>query len=232
MKKKLFDLKELGNLKEAVFIKRPNRFVGLCLVDNEEKTCHIADPGRLKEILTEGRKVLVVKSKPGLKLDYKMVAAKMEDGWILLNTSFHSKIALNAIKSGVLGFIPEKIKTEVKFGESRLDFLLDDRIFVELKGSNLLMGNRCVFPDAPTKRGTRHIRELIEAKEKGFESVILIMGLRDCSCFSVNGNLDPDFEKAFKEGLKKGVKYAGFKIKIDKEFNVLLNGEMNLCDGK
>ncbi len=232
MEEKLFDLKGLGELKEAVFLKRPNRFVGVCLVDGEEKTCHIADPGRLKEILTKRRKVLVLKNRPGLKLDYKMVAAKMEDGWILLNTSFHSKIALNAIKSGVLGFIPEKIKSEVKFGNSRLDFLLDNRIFVELKGSNLLIGNRCVFPDAPTKRGARHIKELIEAKEKGFDSVILVMGLRDCSCFSVNGELDPDFQSIFEEGLKKGVRFVGFKIKIDKDFNILLNGEMNLCDGK
>jgi len=229
---KLFDLKSLGEIEKGIFIERPNRFVGICKIKNEKKVCHIADPGRLKEILTNGRQILAVKNKPEMKTEYKIIAAKMEDGWILLNTSFHSKIALNAIKAGVLGFIPEKVKAEVKFGESRLDYLIDEKVFVELKGSNLLIDKKCVFPDAPTKRGTRHINELIKAKEKGFEAVILIMGLRECKCFRTNKDLDPEFSSVFQEALEKGVKFVGFKIKIDKDMNIVLNGKMELCDGK
>ena len=228
--KKLFDLKTLGELKKGFFIKRQNRFVGICNIDNKEKTCHIADPGRLKEILTEGREVLVVKNKPDLKLDYKLIAVKMEEGWILLNTSIHSKIAKKAIKEGILGFIPEKIKSEVKFGESRLDFLINEDLFVELKGSNLLFKDRCLFPDAPTQRGARHLEELIKAVEEGFKASILIMGLRECKCFGINKELDPKFWNTFKKALEKGVSYKGFKVKIDRDFNVVLNGELPLCE--
>ncbi len=225
----LFDLKNLGELKEAQFLERPNRFVGKCKINNEIKTCHIADPGRLKEILHKGRKVLVVKNKPELKMDYKLVAAKIEDGWILLNTSFHSKIARKAIEKGVLGFIPEKIKSEVKFGNSRLDFLIDDEIFVELKGSNLLIDKKCVFPDAPTERGRRHLEELIEAKQKGYRTIILFMGLRDCDCFQTNDELDKQFSETFKKALQEGVEFFGFKIKINRDFKVVLNGKLPLC---
>ncbi len=226
----LFDLNQLGKLKEAEFLERPNRFVGKCKINNEIKTCHIADPGRLKEILHKGRKVLVVKNKPELKMDYKLVAAKMEDGWILLNTSFHSKIAKKAIEKGVLGFYPEKIKSEVKFGNSRLDFLIDDKIFVELKGSNLLIDKKCVFPDAPTERGRRHLEELIEAKQKGYRTIILFMGLRNCNCFQTYDELDKEFSETFKKALKKGVEFFGFKIKINQDFKVILNGKLPLCD--
>ncbi len=225
----LFDLKTLGNLEKGIFIRRPNRFVGICEIENKEKTCHIADPGRLREILTEGREVIVVRNKPDLKMDYKLVAVKMEDGWVLLNTSLHSKIAFEAIKRGVLGFKPEIIKREVKFGSSRLDYLIDNRIFVELKGCNLLIKNKCLFPDAPTERGKRHLLELIEAKKRGFESIILIMALRDCLCFDVNRELDPEFSLAFDKALNEGVEFRGFKIKIDDDFNVILNGPLNIC---
>lgn len=229
MKDILFDLKTLGKLEKGTFIERPNRFVGICNIDGKEKTCHIADPGRLKEILTEGREILVVKNKPHLRMDYKLVAVKMEDGWILLNTSFHSKIAKEAIKKGVLGFIPKKIKSEVSFGKSRIDYLIDNKIFVELKGCNLLIENKCLFPDAPTKRGTRHLEELIEAKKQGYEAVILIMALRECRCFDVNRNLDPVFSKTFEKALKGGVVFKGFKVKIDEDYNVVLNGKLELC---
>ena len=226
---KLFDLKSLGKLEKGKFIKRPNRFVGICEINGKKKTCHIADPGRLKEILTEGREILAVKNKPELKMDYKMVAAKMEDGWILLNTSFHSKIAAQAIKQGILGFIPQSLKSEVKFGNSRLDFFVDNRMFVELKGSNLLIDNKCLFPDAPTERGRRHLEELIEAKKKGYEAVILIMALRDCECFQTYDKLDKKFGETFKKALKEGVKFIGFKIKINENFEIELNGKLELC---
>ncbi len=228
---KLFDLKNLGKLEKAKFIERPNRFVGLCNINGDIKKCHIADSGRLKEILTEDRELLVVKNPPGMKTDYKVVAAKMEDGWILLNTSFHSKIGRKAIEKGVLGFVPKKIRPEVKFGSSRLDYLIDDKIFVELKGSNLLIDEKCLFPDAPTSRGKRHVEELIGAVEKGYEAIILFMLLRKCKCFEPNSRLDPDFAEAFHKALKKGVRFVAFQVEIGDDFTINLKGNIHLCRG-
>ncbi|WP_293446224.1 DNA/RNA nuclease SfsA [Persephonella sp.] len=225
----LFDLKKLGKLEEAEFIERPNRFVGLCRINGSIKRCHIADSGRLKEILTEGRKLLVVKNPEGMKTDYKILAARMEEGWILLNTSIHSKIGKKAIEKGVLGFKPKKIRSEVKYGNSRIDFLVDENILIELKGSNLLVGRKCLFPDAPTSRGKRHLEELIKAVKEGYQAFILIMVLRDCSCFETNKRLDPAFSDTFAKALKEGVKFAGFKVEIDKDLNLVLKGKIGLC---
>lgn len=225
----LFDLKKLGKLEEAEFIERPNRFVGLCRINGLIKKCHIADSGRLKEILTEGRKLLVVKNPEGMKTDYRVLAAKMEEGWILLNTSIHSKIGKKAIEKGVLGFKPKKIRSEVKYGNSRIDFLVDENTLIELKGSNLLVEGKCLFPDAPTSRGKKHLEELIKAVKEGYQAFILIMVLRDCRCFETNKKLDPAFSDAFEKALKVGVKFIGFKVKIDKNLNVVLKEKIGLC---
>ncbi|MBK3331763.1 DNA/RNA nuclease SfsA [Persephonella atlantica] len=226
---KLFSLNSLGKLEEATFVERPNRFTAICRKDGKNIRCHVADSGRLKEILTEGRKLLVVKNPPDLKTDYKILAAKMEEGWILLNTSLHSKIGKEAIKNGVLGFIPKEIKTEVKWGNSRIDYLIDSNTFVELKGSNLLVGNRCIFPDAPTERGTKHLRELIDAVKDGYSAIIMIMALRDCECFQTNKKLDPQFSEIFEMALNSGVRFLAFKIEINRDYDIVLKDKIPLC---
>ena len=134
----LLNLNSLGKLEKAEFIKRVNRFLGKIVINGQEKSCYIADTGRLEEILTEGREILVVKNREGLKTDYTLITVKMGNELVLVNTSLHSSIAYNAIKQGVLGFVPKTIKKEVKYKNSRFDFLLDSKTYVELKGCNLL----------------------------------------------------------------------------------------------
>lgn len=225
----LFDLSSMGELVKGRFLKRENRFIGIVDVDGGIYNCHIADTGRLKEILTENREVLLSKNPDHLKTDFKLLACKMEH-WALINTSIHSKIARSAIQKGVLGFIPADVKSEIKVGNSRLDFLVDD-MFIELKGSNLLIENRCVFPDAPTKRGVKHIKELIAIAEKGGKAGILIMALRDCNCFRPHLEMDRDFAFFFKTAIEKGVKFFSFKVRVE-ETTVIYIGNLNLCEGK
>ncbi len=226
----LFNLKSLGKIERATFLERPNRFKAVCEKDGQKITCHVADPGRLKEILIKGRTVYIVKNKPGLKTDYKLVAVNVEGEKVLLNTSIHSKIGEEAIKKGILGFIPEKIKREVKFGKSRIDYLVNNNIFVELKGSNLLLNGKCLFPDAPTERGSRHLEELIEAKKQGYKAVILFMGIRNCRCFYPYKEMDEKFFNTFFKALKEGVEFRGFKIEVDENFNVMLKDNLKLCE--
>ena len=91
------------------------------------------------------------------------------------------------------------------------------------------MEDRCLFPDAPTIRGRRHLEELILAKKRGFKSIILIMALRDCNCFFPNKETDPEFYDTFFLAMKMGVKPVIFKVKIDKELKIILDSTINLC---
>ncbi|AXI25052.1 DNA/RNA nuclease SfsA [Methanofervidicoccus sp. A16] len=224
----LMDLNDLGTLEVGRFIKRENRFLGRIVVDGKERSCYIADTGRLRDILVKDREIWVIKNREGLKTDYTLITVNVEGEWVLVNTSLHSNIAYRAIEKGVLGFIPKRIEKEVKFKNSRFDFLVDKNTFVELKGCNLVKGDTGYFPDAPTKRGVKHLRELIEAKEKGYNAVILIMALRDCKYFLPNSETDREFSEMFYKALDKGVNFRGFKIKVEENGKIYFVSTLKL----
>ncbi len=163
----LFDLKTLGPLITGHLIERQNRFLATAIVDGQTKKVHIADTGRLEEILTPQCRLLLLRNRPGLKTDYTLIAVKMEEGWVLVNTKLHSPIAAKAIEQGVLGFKPKTLQKEVTFGQSRLDFKADDT-FIELKGCSLVQNGFCLFPNAPTTRGVKHLKELIGVNYPNF----------------------------------------------------------------
>ncbi len=197
-------------------------------VNGDVKKVHIADTGRLEEILTPNRELLLLKNRSGLKTDYTLIAAKMEEGWVLINTKFHSTIAQRAIENGGLGFKPQRVKKEVVFGNSRLDFKADNT-FIELKGCSLVQNGFCLFPNAPTTRGVKHIQDLIVAKKAGFDAMVLIMAVRKCNCFKPHPTRDETFKKIFFEALRQGVRFCGFFIRIDENLHVLYDGQLKLC---
>ncbi len=225
----LFDLKSLGTLTTGSLIERQNRFLATATVDGQTKKVHIADTGRLEEILTPHRELLLLRNRAGLKTDYTLLAAKMEEGWVLINTKLHSPIAKKAIEAGLLGFRPKKVLSEVRFGDSRIDFLADNML-IELKGCSLVENGICLFPNAPTTRGARHIEELIQAKAQGFEAAILIMALRRCTCFRPHPTRDETFRKIFLRALQKGVRFFGFFIRIDEDLHIRYDGKLHLCE--
>jgi sugar fermentation stimulation protein A len=227
----LFDLHRLGELEEGRFLARPNRFVALAELGGEEFRVHVADTGRLEEILTPGRPLLLLRNRPGMKTAYTLVAAKMEEGWVLVNTRLHVPIAEAAIRRGVLGFLPRQLKREVRYGESRFDYRADDA-WVELKGCSLVVDGTCLFPNAPTTRGVRHLRELIRAHEEGFSAYLLLMAVRPCRCFMPHPERDPAFREVFYEALEKGVEYRGFFVGIDEKMRVVYRGELKRCEGE
>ncbi|WP_201353641.1 DNA/RNA nuclease SfsA [Hydrogenimonas urashimensis] len=226
----LFDLASLGPTVEGTFLERPNRFVAIAEVKGEKRRVHVADTGRLEEILTPARALLLLKNREGMSTDYTLLAARMEEGWVLINTRLHAPIAKKAIERGVLGFVPKRLRSEVRFGHSRFDYRADDA-FVELKGCSLVQQNECRFPNAPTIRGVRHLLELLQAKEQGFRAFILIMALRPCDCFRAHPRRDENFRRTFYTVLKKGVQYKGFHIRIVND-TVVYAGVLKLCQDK
>jgi sugar fermentation stimulation protein A len=225
----LYDLTELGSLEEASFRSRPNRFVARAELGGKVVRVHVADTGRLEEILTPGRPLLLLRNRPGMKTAYTLIAARMAEGWVLINTRLHAPIAYRAIERGILGFVPRDLRSEVRYGESRFDYRADDT-WVELKGCSLVVDDTCLFPNAPTVRGVRHLRELIAARKGGDGAVLLILGLRPCRCFMPHPERDPEFRRIFYEALEAGVEYRGFTVGIDERFRVVYRGKLELCE--
>jgi sugar fermentation stimulation protein A len=225
----LVDLQEvLGPFTPGTFVRRLNRFVVEVEVDGQLKRAHLSDTGRLKELLLPSSPVLLAPNPKG-KLNYKFVAVKSGSEWVLLNTSVHSLIASRLFESGALGFKPQKVEREVKFGESRIDFLLDEKLFLEVKGCNLVVNRRCLFPDAPTARGAKHLKELLKAVESGKRAALLFLCFRECSCFSPNSSTDPNFSALFYSCLNSGITVFAARLKFTPSGKVIFKGKLKLC---
>jgi sugar fermentation stimulation protein A len=199
--------------KTGIFIKRPNRFLALVNLDGNDEPVHVRDPGRLEELLFPGNRVMVSKAaNPDRKTGWDLVAAEFENRWILVNSGKHREIATRLIAGGFI--IPseqiEKTRPEVKYGKSRLDFRLDlkdgQKLWIEVKGCTLAQQGIALFPDAPTLRGTRHLNELVEIRQKGMRAAMVILIFRDdAKVFAPYGRRDPLFADAFYKAVASGV---------------------------
>ena len=199
-------------------VDRPNRFTLRVKVGREIKTAHLSDTGRLKELLLPGRPVYLIPN-PNGKLDYKAVGVEVEGEPILLSPAHHSFIAQRLIEGGVLGFKPTRIEREVEVvsergRRSRLDFRIDSRVWVEVKGCNLKVGERCLFPDAPTSRGALHLRHLLRFQKMGQQGVVMFLLFRDCSLFSPNQKRDPTFSLLLRRSVEAGIELLPLKLQF------------------
>ncbi|MGA1820053.1 MAG: DNA/RNA nuclease SfsA [Thermoplasmatota archaeon] len=225
----------------ARFISRPNRFLALVELDEMDLgpvEAHVHDPGRLREVLVPGNEVLLRKADSSTrKTGWDVIAGKVGDTWVLINSTFHRPISLAALMDDEilpLGKL-SSLRPEVKFGNSRLDYLAVDEngreLYIEVKGCSLTRDGIALFPDAPTSRGTRHVRELIEVVKTGKRAgmILLVLGPR-AECFMPNSETDPDFAIAFREALDIGVEIRplGFELIEDR---ILYRGPVPLCDG-
>ena len=221
---------------EGILKARPNRFLGIVdILDAKGKTViienekvHIHDPGRLKEILYPGNRVLLKKaverSLPTRKTGWDLISGFVADQWVLVHSGFHRQITEVVLKKKLLQFLEEmdSFTPEVQFGHSRLDFLLTNKdgsqTFIEVKGCTLNIAGRALFPDAPTLRGSKHLNALVEATKKGYEAAIIVLVFRsDSTCFAPNEETDPKFTENFKEAVKNGVSVYPLLMSFNKD---------------
>lgn len=203
-KKPLYDI---YNLKKATFHMRLNRFVSEIKYEGKIELAHIHDPGRLKELLVKDAEVLFSDSKG--KLKYYVKAVKAGNEWVLIDSAQHSKIAIYVFKFLLEFSHVREIKKEVRMGNSRIDFLLDE-IPLEVKGCTLVKEGIALFPDAPTERGTRHIEEIIK-----FKGIVVFLVFRKAKMFAPNWETDPKFSQKLSEAKAKNIPIVPLQISFD-----------------
>lgn len=225
-----------GELTEALFLERPNRFLIRLSLNGEVIDCHMPNPGRMKEFLTKNKRFLVRKSdNPKRKTKYTAIGVYHKGMLVSLDTGVPNKLAHEAIQAGALlelgGY--DSIRPEVRFKSSRLDFLLErpgEKCYIEVKSCTLVEKGIALFPDAPTTRGQKHLMELIELKERGNRAVVLfVIGRKDSRLFKPNVRTDPEFGRLLKEGDKKGVEILAYDSTFDgREIKILNKVEIAL----
>ena len=208
------------NIRPAVFLARPNRFIARVELDGREETVHVKNTGRCKELLLPGCTVYLEGSgDPRRKTKYDLVAVeKARPGQppLLINMDAQApnRVFGEWMAAGLgeaLGLPkPALLRPETTGGNSRFDFyweLSDRRGFVEVKGCTLEDNGLALFPDAPTERGVKHLRELTACRQAGYEAAVcFVIQMAGMTVFSPNDATHPEFGAALREAHRAGVR--------------------------
>ena len=191
----------------AKFIERKNRFVSVVDINGISEIVHVKNTGRLAELLKPEAEVYLTKAdNPDRKTKYDLVAVRKDNGVLFnIDSQAANKVTYEWLQKQKL----EVIKPEYTYGKSRIDLYFEkdgNKTLMEIKGCTLEVDGKGYFPDAPTTRGVKHIYELINAKQEGYNAVLgFVIQMDGVTEVLPNALTDPDFEKAFYEAKNKGV---------------------------
>ena len=204
------------NIIKAVFESRPNRFIAKVLVDGHEETVHVKNTGRCKELLIPGCEVwLTEPGTPERKTRYDLVAVLKSTG-LLFNID--SQAPNKVVKEWLETKGYDRIVPEYTYGDSRIDFYMEkgkEKFLMEVKGCTLEVDGIGYFPDAPTERGVKHLRELVKAKKEGYRAILTFV-IQMEGVYEVRPNIatHPEFVAAFEEAKKAGVEILFLPCKV------------------
>lgn len=198
-------------IREGIFRERPNRFVAMVELEGVVERCHVKNTGRCRELLVPGARVFLEESEnPSRATRYDLVAVYKGDRLINMDSQAPNRAAGEWLAAGGLGFIPQVLRPEVRFENSRFDFYWEkdgQRGFVEVKGVTLEQDGVVLFPDAPTLRGVKHLEELIRCVDLGYEAAVLfVVQMEGVRYFTPNRTTHPEFARALAEAAAQGVR--------------------------
>lgn len=192
----------------AEFLSRPNRFIARVCMDGAQHTVHVKNTGRCRELLVPGRQVVLVRGGgEKRKTEYDLIAVdKPGLGWVNIDSQAPNTVAREWLST----LAPDLLRPEYTFGDSRLDFYMEkggERYLIEVKGCTLEIDGQGYFPDAPTVRGAKHLRELTWAAGQDYTcAVLFVIQMNGITAVHPNRTTDPAFAAAWAEAEAAGVR--------------------------
>ncbi len=197
-----------GNVIHGKFDSRPNRFLARVLVDGKAEMVHVKNTGRCKELLLPGAEVILeIPDNPNRKTKYDLIAVYKEKlGWVNIDSQAPNKVVWEWLNKQDFTYI----KPEYTYGDSRIDFYIEkgeEKILMEVKGCTLEVDGIGYFPDAPTERGVKHLRELAKAVNEGFRCyVVFVIQMEGVNEVRPNVETHKEFGLVLEEAKTAGVK--------------------------
>ena len=194
-----------SNVIPAVFIDRPNRFTARVEIGGKTETVHVKNTGRCRELLVPGAEVWLAGSgNPARKTAWDLITVRKAGGMLVnIDSQAPNFVAREWLETQ--GY--DVIRPEYRYGQSRLDFMMErgnERFLMEVKGCTLERGGIGWFPDAPTERGAKHLRELANAE--GYRPMLLfVIQMEGITEVRGNREMDPEFCRALEEAEAAGV---------------------------
>ncbi len=213
------------NITKAKFIRRPNRFIAEVEIGGKKETVHVKNTGRCKELLIPGCDVwLTAPDSPNRKTKYDLVTVLKSNGMLInIDSQAPNKIAYEWLKDKDF----TRIVPEYTYGDSRIDFYMerdDEKYLMEVKGCTLEIDNIGYFPDAPTDRGVKHIRELIKAKEFGYHAMLaFVIQMDGVKEVRTNVDIHPEFGEAIDDARKSGVAILFLKCHVEPDELIIVD---------
>ena len=202
-------------LTKAKFVSRPNRFITIIDINGEKHKSHLADPGRLKELLFPGVELLVreIKNIEKRKTQFSTIMVRFKGQLISLVSTLPNQFVKDELIKQRVPFFQKfnLVRPEVTIGKHRFDFLLEDEagedFILEVKSVTLVKNEIAMFPDSVTLRGKNHVQALKELVKKNKKTGVLFVCQRpDATSFQPMWQRDDKFCYALHEAHKFGVK--------------------------
>jgi len=210
------------NIVPGVFISRPNRFIAEVEIGGAVEVCHVKNTGRCRELLIPGGLVYLQKAdNPNRVTKYDLIAVRKGGRLINMDANAPNKAFLEYLRSGAYMDGVTHIKPEARYGASRFDFYVEAggrRIFIEVKGVTLEEDGVVLFPDAPTERGVKHLRELARCVAEGFEAhAVFVIQMDNVRYFTPNNDTHPAFGAALAAAKRAGVIVVAFDCDVSED---------------
>ena len=241
----------LPPLVEARFVRRLNRFAATVSLDGQETTAHVANSGRMRELLQPGNLCYLTEQPAAHRktaFDLSLVVIETarpdavrepsapygaRDGSTLVSADARLPNALvyEAWREDRLPHLHgyPSARREVRFHDSRLDLVLESptgNCFVEVKSVTLVQDGLARFPDAPTDRGRKHVTTLVRAVQAGHRAaVVFVVQREDATALTPYDANDPDFGVALREAVAAGVEAYVFTCAVSRE-SIAIAGEI------
>lgn len=207
----------------ARFLRRVNRFIAdIELSDGQVVQAHLANTGRMQELLRPGVAALVRPAKnPARKTAWDLLAVDHGGSWVCLAAAWANDFMREWLSKGrIAGFYDWKqIEWEKKIGNSRFDFAVTlqsgERWLLEVKSVNYVIDGHALFPDAPTTRGRRHVEELLALREQGWQVGIFFVTMgQPVVDVGFNAENDPEFARVMQRAIAEGADVRAFSAEI------------------
>lgn len=219
-----------ADLVAGTFLRRLNRFAAAVQVNGQKQHCHIPNSGRMRELLHHGTPVMLQSHQHAYrrgerKTPWELFLVKFQGEWVsvdsrLPNLLLQRMLDLELFPEGSPVYGARFLRREPAYGRGRFDAELasrqGDKLLVECKSVTLVTSQVALFPDAPTERGKRHLEELAQAVQNGWQALVLFLVQRnDASCFRPNWQMDPAFSQALTRAVGRGVFVESYAFHVD-----------------
>lgn len=210
------------NMVSGKFIDRPNRFIALVEINGHIEKAHVMNTGRCRELLIPGTDIFCQQhDDPKRKTKYSLVTVKKGEQLVNMDSQVPNRLAAQMIEEGRILPEPVIVQREKTYGDSRFDIYAESgsrRMYAEVKGVTLEEDGTARFPDAPTQRGMKHIRGLIQAVKDGYEAaLIFIIQMKGVYQFEPNVRTQPEFAALLYEAIDCGVVVKAYDCVVTKD---------------